>query len=148
MTCSSIFLAGLKEGGSGLADVCYLGPAQPADVTDARLQDVAPVDLNRAARQFHTAAPIGHGGKADRGFARAGFPDQTQYLAGGQIEIHTMHDLDVARFFSRRINRCADFQATDSEKWFAHPRPPFRLVVRFSTQSATRLIEMHSTAIA
>ena len=31
---------------------------------------------------------------------------------------------------------------------FAHPRPPFRLVVRFSTQSATRFTLIASVAIA
>ena len=39
-----------------------------------------------------SAAPVGHGGQADGGFARAGFPDQPQYLALGQGKRHAMHD--------------------------------------------------------
>ena len=60
-----------------------------------------------------------------------------------------MDDLDILGFFAGGINLGANFQIADLDQWFAHqPRPPLRLVVRFSTQSATRLTEIASVAMA
>ena len=64
-----------------------------------------------------------------------------------------MYDFDVAGAFTGGIDRRADFQAAYFEKGFirchvGHPLPPFSEVVRFNTQSATRLIEMHKVAMA
>ena len=107
-----------------------------------------PVDPNLAAGDLYPAAAIGHSGQPDGGFARAGFPDEPQHLAGLQIKVDAVHDLDINRLFSGRIGGRADFQAAYLEKWLGHPRPPFSDVVRFKIQSATRLIEMQSVAMA
>lgn len=75
-------------------------------------------------------------------------PDQAKDLALLQFEIDTVHDLDLVRPFTGRIDRGADRQPADLYQGIAHPRPPFRLVVRFSTQSATRFTLIASVAMA
>lgn len=74
--------------------------------------------------------------------------DQAQNLAAFKFEIDTMHDLDVMRWLIGRIDRRADLEATHLYQSITHPRPPFRLVVRFRTQSATRFTLIASVAIA
>ena len=68
-----------------------------------------------------------------------------------QVETDAMHDLDIVRAFTRRIDRRPDLEIAHFQQdiaRFAHPRPPFRLVVRFSTQSATRFTLIASVAMA
>lgn len=131
-----------------LRHIGHLGPAQTTDVAVLGLQQVAPVHPDLAAGQFDAAPAIGQRGQSDGGLARTGFPDQPQNLTRFQVEIDPMDDLDIMRLFARRIDRCTDFQAADFYQWIAHPRPPFSEVVRFRTQSATRLTLMASVAMA
>ena len=125
-----------------------LGPAQAAYAAQANVQDVPPVDPDLAAGDLDAATAIGHRGQTDGRFAGAGFPDQPQDFARLQIEGHAMHDFDVMRAFTGRVDGGANLQIADFQKRFTHPRPPFSEVVRFSTQSATRLTEMASVAMA
>ena len=53
----------------GLRHIGHLGPAQPAHIAQASLEHVAAIHPNLAARQFHTATPVGHSRQTDGGFA-------------------------------------------------------------------------------
>ena len=141
-------LGRVERSSCGLRHIGHFTAAQAAHIAQRGFQDITPVDPDLSTGNLHTAAAIGHGGKADGGFAGAGFPDETEYLALFQIKADAMHDFDVMRPFAGRIDRCPDFQVTDFNQWIAHPRPPFSEVVRFSTQSATRLTEIASVAMA
>jgi hypothetical protein len=74
--------------------------------------------------------------------------DQPQHLALFQRHRHALDDLDLLGRLAGRIGRGADLQAAHLQEVLAHPRPPFRLVVRPRIQSATRLTEIASVAIA
>ncbi len=127
----------------------HLGPTQLAQTLHRFLHDVTAIDPNFAAGDFDPTAAIGHGSQTNSGLAGTAFADQTQHLAFGQIKADTMHDFNRMRLFAGRIDRRADLQIADFQKAIvAHPRPPFRLVVRFSTQSATRFTEIASVAMA
>ena len=67
-----------------LRDITHLVAAQFAEAADAALHDVAAVEEDLAAGDFHAAAAKTHGGKADGGFAGAGFADKPEYLAALQ----------------------------------------------------------------
>jgi hypothetical protein len=140
---------GVEAGGGRLRHIGDFGAAQVAQIADAALQDVAPVDPDFAACDLDAAATVAHGAEADGGFACAGFADEAEDFALLQIEAHTVDDFDFLWSLIGRVDGCADFQVAHFEKWIAHyPRPPLREVVRLSTQSATRFTEMASVAMA
>ena len=71
----------------------------------------------------YAAAAVGHGRKADRRLACAGFADETEDLAFFEIEIDAMQDFDVMRFGIGRIDGGADLEATDFDQRLSHDWP-------------------------
>ena len=143
------FFGRIETCSGGLRHIGDFRAAQFAQIRDTALQDVASVDPNFTAREFHAATPIAKRREADRGFTRAGFTDEAKDLALLQLEIDAMHDLNLVRFCIWWINRRADLETAYFEEWIAHyPRPPLREVVLFKIQSATRFTEIASVAMA
>ena len=138
----------VEGGGGGLRNVGHFAPAQGPQARGSFFQDVTAIDQQLASGQAYATATVGHGGQADGGFAGAAFADQPEYAALFKAEGHAFDNGDVTRRLTRRVGRRLDFQVCHFQKHIAHPRPPFRLVVRFSTQSATRLTEIASVAMA
>ncbi len=131
-----------------LAHIGNFPTTQGAQIALGGFQDVAPIDPDFAARQLNAAAPIRHAGEANGRLASAGLSNQAQHFSFLQIKRNTVHNLDIMRLFSGRIDCRPDLEVTYFDKRFSHPRPPFRLVVRFNTQSATRFTLIASVAIA
>mmetsp|Transcript_18295 Transcript_18295/g.29190 ORF Transcript_18295/g.29190 Transcript_18295/m.29190 type:complete len:251 (-) Transcript_18295:7125-7877(-) len=138
----------VERGRCGLAHIGHFSAAQGAHVGVRSLQDVAPVDPNFATGDFDTTAPVCHRRQANGRLASARLSNETKNFALLNFEAHAMYDFDIMRFFSRRINRCANLEVLDFEKRIAHPRPPFSEVVRFRIQSATRFTEIAKVAMA
>ncbi len=160
---------GRVKGGSGrLGDVADLLAAQLAQAGLAALQYVAAVDHHLAAGDLNAAAAVAHARQADGRLAGARFADQAEHPALLQRQRHVVHDNNLARILARRIDGRLDPQIVDIEQRLAHfgrvvnrqrvviyvalvghqPRPPFSEVVRFNIQSATRLTEIASVAMA
>jgi hypothetical protein len=105
------------EGGSRrLRDVAHLVSAQLAQALLAAFQYVAAIQDDLAAGDAYTTAPVAHRGQADGRFASAGFTDQAKHLAPFKGERHIVHDDDVLRRLSGRINRRLDAQIADVEQ--------------------------------
>ena len=140
-------LGWIKGGSSRLRHIRHFGTAQAPDVAQTGLKYVATVHFNGTAGDFDTAAAVCHRRQTNRGFACTGFSDEAKNLSLGQIKVNAVHDFDLVGFLAWGIHRGSDFKAADFQQLIGHPRPPFRLVVRFRTQSATRFTEMARTAI-
>ena len=99
-----------------MTDVGDFSTAQFAHISDAALQDIASVEVDLTVGDFHTTTPVGHRRKADCGFASAGFTDKAEDLAAFDIEVHAMHNGDVAGALAGGVDSGADFQAAYFEQ--------------------------------
>ena len=83
-----------------LGDVGHGAATQPAQARGVQLQHLGVADADRAAGQSAAGAGIAEQRQGDGGLARAGFSDQRQHLALGQVEADVLDDGGFAAVFA------------------------------------------------
>ncbi len=154
------FARGVKAGRGGLGHIGDALSPKPSQCRGRRGSNFFAVQNDLACGQPDAAASIGHGRQANGRFSRPTFPDQPHDPSLVQAQAHPLDDHDVLGRFAGGVGCRFDPQVANIQqgrfdlsgrflwRFGVHPRPPFRLLVRFRIQSATRFTDMASDAMA